>query len=120
MFWARVARRGPDECWEWRGSRNAKGYGQVTNQGADRIAHRVAYEIAKGAIPSGMMVCHTCDNPPCCNPAHLFVGSNADNIRDKVAKGRSKRRYPVVCPNGHEFTASNCLCCHQRGHEEVA
>lgn len=82
---------GPNACWPWMRYRTARGYGFVgiaTGRGTG--AHRVAWEIANGPIPDGMWVLHRCDNPPCCNPAHLFLGTNLDNIADKVAKGRQR------------------------------
>lgn len=92
-FWPRVNRRGADECWPWQGARRAKSYGEVyapAVAGARQRyqAHRVAWVLTNGPIPDGMLVCHHCDNPPCCNPAHLFLGEHADNMRDKCAKGR--------------------------------
>jgi hypothetical protein len=74
----------PDDCWEWRGNRNNRGYGKL----GKIYAHRVAYELASGPIPSGLEVMHSCDNPPCCNPAHLSVGTHADNMQDMARKGR--------------------------------
>jgi hypothetical protein len=79
---------GPDGCWEWQGSRHAKGYGRIGVEGHNLKTHRVTYTETFGPIPSGMHILHTCDNPPCCNPAHLRLGSNADNVADKVSKGR--------------------------------
>ena len=75
-------------CMEWKACRNSKGYGQFGIDGRMRVATRIAYTLAKGQIPEGMLVCHTCDNPPCCNPDHLFIGSPKDNQSDKAIKGR--------------------------------
>ena len=73
-------------CWEYTGFRNKQGYGRVENV----LAHRVVYEALRGSA-NGLVVCHSCDNPPCCNPAHLFLGTRSDNSADKVAKGRVPR-----------------------------
>lgn len=76
------------ECMVWTGARNDAGYGQIVHEGRVWYAHRLAYAIVHGPIPDGMYVCHTCDNPPCIRAEHLFLGSNADNQRDALAKGR--------------------------------
>jgi hypothetical protein len=86
-FWSRVQKDGPNGCWEWTGPRAGKGYGRV-HVGRTWAAHRYAWFLTNGPIPEGLFVCHHCDNPPCCNPAHLFVGTATDNVRDCVRKGR--------------------------------
>lgn len=90
-FWSKVDVRGPDECWEWLGARSGKRYGGFWDGARVQRAHRVAWELTNGPIPDGMSVLHRCDNPPCCNPADLFLGTQTDNMRDAEQKGRGRR-----------------------------
>ena len=96
-YWSRVHKT--DGCWLWTGTTVRSGYGHIAayiggKQYAFR-AHRIAALIAGHDIPTGMLVCHSCDNPSCVNPAHLFVGTNRDNQRDMFAKGRCSARPPI-------------------------
>lgn len=88
-FWARASIG--DGCWEYRGRLNRYGYGTIRYRGVQQSTHRLAWTLARGSIPAGSCVLHHCDNPRCVRPSHLFLGSHADNMADKCAKGRAAR-----------------------------
>lgn len=94
-FWSLVEMRGPSECWPWKGHRRPLGYGWFhIHRRKSANASRVAYALTNGEVPAGLLVCHSCDNPPCCNPNHLWLGTDADNAKDRDAKGRSRQGAP--------------------------
>jgi len=98
VLWSKVDKKGEDDCWNWLGYKNNEGYGRTWINDHGYYAHRVIFNLAfpntitlnapESTADSGFLL-HTCDNPSCCNPKHLFVGTHADNMADKVAKGRS-------------------------------
>ncbi len=98
-LWSRIPITGDDDCWEWEGSRTPRGYGRIGVTDSDtgkhfvEYAHRLVFVAANGVdIPLDMVVMHSCDNPPCCNPSHLSLGTQADNMRDRDVKmGRQSR-----------------------------
>lgn len=87
-LWPKVDKRGPGECWPWVGSLDSSGYGQMWDGQRPTRSSRLVYALIHGPIPDGLCVLHRCDNPPCCNPAHLFLGTKGDNTADMMAKGR--------------------------------
>jgi hypothetical protein len=96
-FWSRVDKEkssvfyNGERCWEWTAWTNKGGYGRMRIGLRKILAHRFAYQITNGEVPDGLLVCHQCDNPSCCNPSHLFLGTNQDNVDDRDRKGRMAR-----------------------------
>lgn len=89
-FWSKVNKT--EGCWNWTASKNKRGYGYFAMPKNKHIrAHRLSWMMANGEIPNGLFVCHKCDNPPCCNPSHLFLGTSQDNINDRNRKDRQAR-----------------------------
>jgi hypothetical protein len=121
-FEARVSPEPMSGCWLWTGAMSRSGYGTICLDGKACQAHRAAWTLLKGPIPSGLNVCHRCDNKPCVNPDHLFIGTVTDNNRDTARKGRhwlQKRphltnlarrgeRMPT-CLRGHPRTPENII-----------
>ncbi len=94
-FWVKVDRRGQDDCWEWQACCNSFGYGQFRKRISEcstklMMAHRFSYELHDSQISEGKLICHTCDNPRCVNPKHLYEGTYKTNNRDAVRRGRHK------------------------------
>lgn len=91
-FWSKVNKNGmkvlDTPCWEYTGYRSTQGYGRIRIDKQEKLTHRLSWEIHNSLIPEGQQVLHKCDNPPCCNPEHLFLGTQIDNLRDAREKGR--------------------------------
>jgi hypothetical protein len=96
-FWKKIKKGGDSECWNWTASKTKDGYGRFRNGPVMVLAHRFSFALKNGEIPSGILVCHKCDNAKCCNPSHLFLGTNKDNCDDKIRKGRSNPAFGVRC-----------------------
>jgi len=131
-FWSKVDRRSPNECWPWMAKSRISGYGVITmggRLGRHKLAHRVAWEFTNGPIPSGegyhgTVVMHECDNRLCCNPAHMKLGTQLDNVRDMDGKGRASRGNSPV-GRGHpnaKLTDESVVFirCSDAGHTELA
>jgi hypothetical protein len=133
-FWSNVEIGTESDCWRWTGSvRNKRGYGSFSFRYWQFLASRASWAIANGPIPTGMLILHHCDNPPCVNPAHLYLGTAEDNRRDAVERERYKgkgqadwRKSLTHCRHGHEYTPDNvrierkgsrrCLTCERARH----
>lgn len=112
-FWAKVDQSQPAGCWPWKAACLPNGYGQVHWNGRSVRAHRAAYAIAIGRVPRGKLVLHKCDNPLCCNPHHLVLGTQAQNIREAFERGRLRPLLGLTnaarthCPAGHPYDGGN-------------
>ena len=106
-FWKKVMPSSGDCCWTWIGSCDADGYGTIMLNYIQWRTHRLAYHLSIGPIPPGMGVLHSCDNPPCCNPSHLRIGTNLDNMRDRSKRGRHRNQKKESCPLGHPYSGKN-------------
>lgn len=122
-FWSKVNILDDNQCWEWTAARS-NGYGHfgTGKKFGTKVAHRIAYMISNNtSIPKDMDICHTCDNPPCCNPKHLFMGTAQENMSDMVAKGRSANNSGENNPNVKisKITAWKILILHDLGYSNL-
>lgn len=96
-----------DGCWLWTGYKDKDGYGKTKLNNHTIRANRLSWILYNGEIPAGMCVCHSCDVPSCANPKHLWLGTMADDMKDRDLKGRHGQSSKTHCPNGHEYNEIN-------------
>lgn len=106
-FWSKVDAKGDDECWLWKAAKDSEGYGVFSIGARNYKSNIVAWTLFNGRIEPGLLVCHKCDTPACCNPTHLFLGTHTENMQDMSQKGRHGNQKKNYCSRGHEFTPDN-------------
>ena len=116
-FWSKVDKSGPDDCWEWTAVRHPFGYGKIKVTGQYEYAHRVAYTLERQS-PGDDLVLHTCDNPSCVNPNHLYLGDHSDNAQDAFDRGRGYRRSDLTEKDVREI--KRLLARSDKTHKEIA
>ena len=116
-FCDKVCVKGFDDCWEWQGCLSS-GYGMFRLSGKICKAHRVVWELENGEISGELYICHYCDNPKCCNPAHLFTGTQADNMKDMFDKGRGGAKQKLIQKQVNEIR--DLIGCHLFTQYEIA
>jgi len=109
-FWSKVERT--DTCWLWQAGRGGRGYGSFRFKDRAHPAQRIAYVLTKGPVAAGLLVCHSCDNPVCVNPSHLFLGTHRDNTQDMMAKGRNRCGHAST-PGSPKLTPEQVLAIRQ-------
>lgn len=102
-FLSKVLIGSENECWPWQAYVNPGGYGRIQIQRQSRVAHRISWIVFNGTFDSSLYVCHTCDNPSCVNPNHLFLGTQHDNMQDCFNKKRHPFSKKETCPRGHKY-----------------
>jgi HNH endonuclease len=107
-FWSHIDTSDNDGCWLWTAHRSPDGYGQAHIKRHPLRAHRLMWYLVHGD-PGDLKVLHACDNPPCVNPNHLFIGTNSDNMFDAVDKGRHSQSRKTHCPHGHPYSGKNLM-----------
>jgi hypothetical protein len=120
-FWEKVDKNGSNGCWIWTGNtKHSEGYGRILVFGKRMKAHRFSWQLAHGSLPSELDVCHTCDNPACVNPMHLFLGTHKENMQDKALKCRAlhDERHPMAKLTRPQVIEILSLC--DKGHTRVA
>lgn len=108
-FWSKVEMIPFHDCWEWIAGKYPHGYGMIgiKKKKTTVSAHRISYQMKYGPIPEGLQVNHKCDNPGCVRPEHLYAGTQKENIRDVILRGRNFNQKKTHCLRGHEFNAEN-------------